>query len=70
MKSTLFFSNFPIGSKRVEKIEKKVYTYVDFHNQTKSTFDKLYRVDTRDYPEIALREALLNLLALLQLTEY
>lgn len=40
----------------------EVYTYVDFHNQTKSTFDKLYRVDTRDYPEIALREALLNLL--------
>lgn len=47
-----------------------MYTYVDVHNQTKSTFDKLYRVDTRDYPEIALREALLNLLALLQLTEY
>lgn len=40
----------------------EVYTYVDFHNHTKSTFDKLYRVDTRDYPEIALREALLNLL--------
>ncbi|MBR3918284.1 MAG: putative DNA binding domain-containing protein [Clostridia bacterium] len=40
----------------------EVYTYIDFHNQTKSTFDKLYRVDTRDYPEIALREALLNLL--------
>lgn len=39
-----------------------MYTYVDFHNHTKSTFDKLYRVDTRDYPEIALREALLNLL--------
>lgn len=47
-----------------------MYTYVDFHNQTKSTFDKLYRVDTRDYPEIALREALLNLLALLQLTDW
>lgn len=39
-----------------------MYTYVGFHNQTKSTFDKLYRVDTRDYPEIAMREALLNLL--------
>ena len=29
-------------------------------NQTKATFDGLYRIDTRDYPEDALREALLN----------
>lgn len=37
-----------------------VYDYIDFHNQTRSTFDKLRRIDTRDYPEVAVREALLN----------
>lgn len=39
-----------------------VYAYVDFHNQTRSTFEKLLRIDTRDYPEVAVRETLLNLL--------
>ncbi|MBU2701309.1 putative HTH transcriptional regulator [Sporomusaceae bacterium BoRhaA] len=38
----------------------EVYDYIDFHNQTRSTFDKLRRIDTRDYPEVAVREALLN----------
>jgi len=37
-----------------------VYDYLDMHNQTQSTFDKLLRIDRRDYPETALREALLN----------
>ena len=40
----------------------EVYDYVDFRNQTQATFDKLRRIDTRDYPEVAVREALLNLL--------
>lgn len=40
----------------------EVYAYIDFRNQTYSTFDKLLRIDTRDYPEVAVREALLNLL--------
>lgn len=39
-----------------------VYQYIDMHNQTHATFNKLLRIDTRDYPEIAVREALLNLL--------
>lgn len=39
-----------------------VYEFIDFHNQTYATIDKLYRVDVRDYPEIAVREALLNLI--------
>ena len=39
-----------------------VYEFIDFRNQTHSTIDKLMRTDVRDYPEIALREALLNLL--------
>ncbi|MDR3120901.1 MAG: AAA family ATPase [Clostridiales bacterium] len=37
-----------------------VYDYLDMRNQTRSTFDKLLRIDRRDYPESALREALLN----------
>ena len=30
------------------------------HNKNRSSFQGLYRIDTRDYPEEALREALLN----------
>ena len=39
-----------------------VYDYIDFHNQIHATFRKLLRIDTRDYPEVAVREALLNTL--------
>ncbi len=38
----------------------EMYAYLDMRNQTKATFDGLYRNDIRDYPEEALREALLN----------
>jgi ATP-dependent DNA helicase RecG len=37
-----------------------VYDYLDMHNQTHAAFDKLLRIDRRDYPEAALREALMN----------
>lgn len=40
----------------------EVYDFIDFRNQTRATVEKLLRVDVRDYPEIAIREALLNLL--------
>lgn len=40
----------------------EVYDFLDFRNQTHSSFTKLYRIDRRDYPETAVREALLNLL--------
>ncbi len=40
----------------------EVYDFIDFRNQTHSTFNKLYRIDQRDYPETAVREALMNLL--------
>ena len=37
--------------------------FIDFRNQTtRATIEKLRRIDVRDYPEIAVREALLNLL--------
>lgn len=39
-----------------------VYDFIDFRNQTHATIEKLLRIDVRDYPEIAVREALLNLL--------
>ena len=38
----------------------RLYAYLDLHNQTKATFEGLYRKDTRDYPEEALRETLMN----------
>ena len=37
-----------------------VYDYIDLHNQVHASFDKLLRIDNRDYPEVAVREALLN----------
>lgn len=38
----------------------EVYDYIDIYNKVHSSFDKLHRIDTRDYPEAAIREALLN----------
>lgn len=40
----------------------EIYDFIDFRNQVHATIEKLYRIDVRDYPEIAVREALLNLL--------
>ena len=40
----------------------EVYDYIDIHNQTHAAIEKLLRVEIRDYPEIAVREALLNLI--------
>lgn len=37
-----------------------LYAYLDLRNQTKATFQGLYRTDTKDYPEEALRETLMN----------
>lgn len=38
----------------------EVYQFIDLVNKTKATFSGLYRTDTRDYPQEAIREALLN----------
>lgn len=40
----------------------EVYAYLDLRNRTRATFEGLYRIDSRDYPEVALREALMNCL--------
>lgn len=37
-----------------------LYAYLDMRNQNRATFSGLYRTDARDYPEEALREALMN----------
>ena len=37
-----------------------VYEFIDMRNQIHSDYDKLLRIDVRDYPENAIREALLN----------
>jgi ATP-dependent DNA helicase RecG len=38
----------------------KAYQLLDFYNRTEASFEGLRRFDQRDYPEDALREALLN----------
>lgn len=39
-----------------------LYAYLALYNQTRATFNGLYRTDTKSYPETALREALMNAL--------
>ena len=39
-----------------------VYAFIDIHNPIHATFNKLLRIDTRDFPEDAVRETLLNAL--------
>lgn len=38
----------------------EAFKYIDMCNRTSSTFEGLYRIDTRDYPREAIRETLLN----------
>ena len=40
----------------------EVYDFIDLHNQTRATIENLLRIDVRDYPEVAIREVLLNTL--------
>ncbi len=39
---------------------KEAFRTIDFYNGTKAVFHDLLRTDERDYPEVAIREALLN----------
>lgn len=39
-----------------------VFKYLDLNNKTTASFDGLWRNDKKDYPDIALREALMNLI--------
>ncbi len=56
---TTFQDRREFGGSLFQQME-EMYAYLDMRNQTKATFEGLYRIDTRDYPEEALREALLN----------
>ena len=47
-----------VGS--VMKQMREVYSFVDRYNRTQSTIAGLERIDVREYPEQAVREALLN----------
>ncbi|MDR0446059.1 MAG: putative DNA binding domain-containing protein [Oscillospiraceae bacterium] len=55
----IFIDRREFGGSLFKQIN-EVYDYLDLNNKTSATFDKLLRVDKRDYPETALREALLN----------
>ena len=39
-----------------------LYDYLELRNKTKASFDGLYRIDKKDYPEEAVREAMMNCL--------
>lgn len=56
---TTFQDRREFGGSLFRQME-EMYAYLDMRNSTKATFEGLYRMDTRDYPEEALREALLN----------
>ncbi len=39
---------------------REIYDFLDRYNRTRSSFNSLERIDVREYPETAIREALLN----------
>ena len=47
------------GGSLLKQLE-DAYAYMDLRNKTSGTFNGLLRIDHKDYPETALREALLN----------
>lgn len=48
------------GSNHSNRFESIFFTFIDRFNRTRAEFPGLKRVDTRDYPPEALREAMLN----------
>ena len=58
---TIFKDRREFGGSLLQQMN-EVFDYIDFRNQTRATIERLSRVDVRDYPVIAVREALLNLL--------
>ena len=58
---TIFKDRREFGGSLMKQMN-DVYDYIDFHNRTRATIEKLSRIDVRDYPILAVREALLNLL--------
>ncbi|MBP5212097.1 MAG: putative DNA binding domain-containing protein, partial [Pyramidobacter sp.] len=56
---TVFRDRQEFGGSLLEQLE-GAFAFLDRYNRTRSTFPGLERVDARDYPVEALREALLN----------
>lgn len=58
-KKTVFRDRCELTGSLLEQLE-QAYAYIDRYNRTRSEFEGLERIDKRDYPAEALREALLN----------
>lgn len=56
---SVFRDRKEIGGSLFTQLE-EVFRYIDFYNKTHASFKGLTRIDKRDYPENAIREALLN----------
>lgn len=56
---SVFHDRKEIGGSLLQQLE-EAYTYIDSYNRTRAEFDGLERIDTRNYPVEAIREALLN----------
>lgn len=58
-KKSVFRDRRELSGSLLEQLE-NAYTYIDQFNRTRAEFNGLERIDRRDYPAEALREALLN----------
>lgn len=58
-KKTIFRDRRELTGSLLKQVE-DAFSYIDQHNRTRAEFSGLERVDNRDYPTEALREALLN----------
>ncbi len=58
-KKTVFHDREELSGSLLDQME-KAYSFLDQYNRTRAEFEGLERIDTRDYPVEALREALLN----------
>ena len=58
-KKTTFLDRRELGGSLLEQLE-NAYAYIDQFNRTRAEFAGLDRIDKRDYPPEAVREALLN----------
>lgn len=60
-KKTVFRDRLELSGSLLSQLE-DAYAYIDRHNRTRAEFSGLDRIDMRDYPPEAIREALLNAL--------
>lgn len=58
-KKTVFRDRRELTGSLLKQVE-EAFSYIDQYNRTRAEFNGLVRVDNRDYPTEALREALLN----------